>query len=218
VTGPHGRTDTQGVGSAGQSASGGAAATGGWHGKSRIEKTILAHQEAFASANAASVAELVGRDDLLIVAGPDEPRSDLLRQLPSTFDAPIVEAPALEANLSDADLVALATDAAIEHQSALAARQVARWRSGNLGSRAIAGIDAVRRAIQRGQLETLILSEDAVPHLGTAFDTREQPGEMELAVADELLRGASGVSAEYSFARGGLPEGTSGVIGTLRWV
>lgn len=222
ATGPHGRTDTQGVGSPGRDAQGGAPDTaGGWHGKTRIEKSILAHREAFAREDAARVAELAGEEDLLVVAGADETRADLLHQLPERLRGRTVEAAHIDPRRSERELADMATEAAVSRQYAQASAAYRRWASGDLGERAIAGVEAVMKAVERGQLGTLIMAEAAVPHLGTAVDAREHEGTLTEDAVAAVVRGALSVSAECLVLRrdnngddGGAPEDVAGI---LRW-
>lgn len=231
VTGPHGRTDTQGVGSFGADVGGGAATpaaqggqriasdvTGGWHGKTRIEKSILAHKEAFGKEDAASLADLVQADDLVVLAGPDEARAELRPWLPPGLQDVLVEAPNVDPTLSDAELADIMTEFVVEEQYRRAELELRRWESGDLGAKAIGGVEGIADAISRGQLETLILPEDVVPHLGSAADARARPGSADAEAVDGLLHGALGVSARCLFTREPPRSAGGAPAGILRWI
>jgi hypothetical protein len=228
VTGPHQRTDTQGVGSpgaglggatAGRASRASAADTGGgWHAKTRIEKSVLEHKEIYAREEAARLADLLGDDDILVIAGPEEPRSELRRQLAERLQDRLIEGPEVPPNMAEREIVDDAMELAAELQFGFAEREVARWREGNLKERAVAGLEEASGAVERGQLGTLILHEDAVTHFGNAGDGRERPGRLDSRETGELLRGALGGSVTVLFTREPwMLEEHGGVLGILRW-
>lgn len=230
ASGPHERHDTQGRGAGGGDVSGGAPGTnqsagaaaadtsGGWHSKTRIEKSILAHRRLFAKDEAEQLAQLVEQGDLLLIAGPDDARSDLMHALPEPLHSRVILAPAVDPTLDESKIADRAMEYAVERQYEDAEAVLARWRSGDLGEQAIAGVEAARRELESARVGTLVLHEDIVTHFGTGRDARERPGRVDSHAVGDLLRGATASSVELLFTRdAGLLEEHEGVAGILRW-
>jgi hypothetical protein len=227
-----GRYDTSGIGATGGDVQGGppggggspiagrsgADTAGGWHAKTRIEKSVMEHKEITAREDAGRLAELVGNDDILMLAGPEEPREELRRQLPERLQDQVLEAPEIQANTAEHIVVDAAMHLAADLQFIWAEREVERWREGNLKERAIAGLDDARKAVERGQLGTLILHEDLATHFGSSRDGREHQGYTDSRAVSDLLRAALAGSVQVLFTSDPavLPE-QGGALGMLRW-
>jgi hypothetical protein len=130
-----------------------------------------------------------------------------------------IEAPNIAPTIPDATIADDATQLVIASQYERATSLLRTVRSGELRERAAIAISDIERAIQNGQLESLIIPEDIVPYLGTARDAREHEGDVDPAGLNELIRGALAVSAECLVvpANADLDGAPATIAGTLRW-
>ncbi|MEX2230058.1 MAG: hypothetical protein WEB13_10525 [Dehalococcoidia bacterium] len=204
-----------------QSAVAAAAGTGlsGGHAWGRIEKSVLAHRAQFAADEAARLAELIGDEDIVLIAGGEEPRAALLAQLPARIAEHAVLLPQPSPTQSEQELADEAMALAREAQMAAADREVDAWLAGDHRDRAVSGIGALREASDRGQLSRLILHEQAVTHFGTADDARMHAGAAgDDEAINDLLRSALTHGVGCAFTRNDvLLERYEGAIGVNRW-
>ncbi len=208
----HGRTNVEGrVASAGEGAAGG-------HSRSRIEKQILAHRTQFAADEAARLQEFVGRDDILLIAGADEPRADLMKRLPPGLAERAVQTPDIHPQLTDAEIADMAMALAADAQQAMADREAERWLAGDFRDQAVSGIGAAREAAERGQLGTLLVHEAAITHFGVARDARKHASTLDGAAIEDLLAAALTHGAGVLVARAdAMLDRYEGVLGITRW-
>ncbi len=152
------------------------------------------------------------------MAGADEPRGELLKQLPDGLARIAVPAPNIHPALTEADIAEMAMSLARDAQFAAADGEVARRLAGDYRDRAVSGIGASRAAAERRQLYRLIVHEDAGTHFGTARDAREHRAPVDGAAVNDLVASALAHGAEVLVARH--PEMLAryeGVIGVTRW-
>lgn len=195
---------------------GGQGWTGG-HGKERIEQHVEAHRELFRNDAAAKIAELAGPDDLLLIAGPDEPRAELINALTPELQVRAEGLPE-QRLIQERDIVAMATERAVARQIEVASTLARDVMSGAYGDRGARGRAEVRRAVDDRRLDTLGLHQDAVSHYGTADDARLHEGAGDDDALGALLRDALEQGAEVRFADDQqLLEQQEGVIGITRW-
>lgn len=167
---------------------------------------------------AGHIERLVDDETLLFVAGPVEARSEVLSELGNGIAERALEAPALTPGVSTRELVELALDLARDTQLAEADREAERCLNGEHLDRTTMGIDAVRGAIERGEVGTLIVHEDAVDHFGDALDARYHEAGSNAEAIEGLLRAALDLSAECRFSRlPALLAEHEGVVAVRRW-
>lgn len=214
IAGGHGRTALQG----GVAAGPGGEYQGG-HAKSRIEKSILAHRAQVAADEAARLGDFIGGDDVVLVAGADEPRAELMRHLAAAIADHAILLPHVAPTSSEQELADQAMALARDAQLAAADREVDAWLAGDHRDRAVSGIGALREASDRGQLGRLIMHEQAVTHFGTADDTRMHAGAAgDDEAINDLLHSALTHGVECAFTRNDvLLERYEGAIGVNRW-
>jgi len=214
VASGRGRTAREGVSAGGA----GTGMTGG-HSRGRIEKRVLAHRAQFAADEAARLVELIGEDDIVLIAGADEPRAALVHQLPPGIAERVSLLPHVSPTQSEQELTDQAMALARDAQLAAADREVDGWLTGDHRDRAVSGIAALRAASDEGRLARLILHEQAASHFGTADDARVHPGAAgDDEALNDLLRSALTHGVECAITRhDALIERYEGVIGVTRW-
>ncbi|GBD24106.1 hypothetical protein HRbin29_01779 [bacterium HR29] len=205
----HGRAATEGRGSIGSAA-------GGWHSKNKLEAIVEAHRAMFSKEAGRELANYLGGDTVLIVAGADEARSELLQTLEPAVRSRAVELPGNPTH-HEPDARQL-RELAAEHAAALAQREaaaaLAEWRE---SGRFVAGPEAVAQAIAEGRLAGLLLHDDGAGHWGTAADARRVPPLGDADRLHELLRGALRTGADVRFASDPSLVEEGCAAGVLRW-
>lgn len=205
----HGRAATEGRGATG-------AAAGGWHSKNKLEAVVEAHRAMFSKEAARELDGFLTNDAVLILAGVDEARAQILQQLESTSRLRVVELPGKPSHheLDTRQLHELAAEHILSAVQAEASAALVEWRG---SGRYVAGPEAVERALAEGRLASLVLHDDAVGHWGTAIDARHVPPLGDAPRVHKLLRGALRTGATVSFvAEPSLVE-EGCVAGLLRW-
>ncbi|MDA0366128.1 MAG: hypothetical protein O3B31_15090 [Chloroflexi bacterium] len=214
VSSTHGRTNRQ----SGVAAAPGGGLAGG-HGWGRIEKSVLAHRARFAADEAARLTDFIGDDDIVLIAGADQPRAELLQHLPASTVERATLLPHVAPTASEQELADQAMALAREAQLVAADREVEGWLTGDHRDRAVSGIGALRAASDEGRLGRLILHEQAVTHFGTADDARVHPGAVgDDEAVNDLLRSALTHGVECAITRSdAVLERYEGAVGVARW-
>lgn len=188
------------------------------HSKNKVQEAVEAHRAMFARDAASHLARFAQGGDLVIIAGADEARSQLLMELPSELADRAILRPATHKAPDDRELVATAARVVVAHQHELANRAAEEWRSGARGELAVRGTREIERALNEGKLGELVIHEDVAAHWGDAIDARRHEPERDDAVYEEILRAAIGTSVEIRFGTDErLVEQDEGVAGLLRW-
>ena len=201
-----GRTNVEGhsmgAGGAGGGFTGGPA---GGHSKNKVENQVEEHRAMFAREAAAELGKEIGPDDVFIIAGVTEARSQLLAELPPDLARTAIELPAAETSPgSTGALTRLAMDYVVQQHYDSSAALL----DGRGPDEVVTGRPAILAELREGRIGSLIIHEDAVGHLGFSDDARAQgvrdgEDEVELAVrlaldtsADIRFTGAPGILAE----------------------
>jgi peptide subunit release factor 1 (eRF1) len=132
----------------------------------RVERYVEAQRDLFAAEAAEHIQRFLDDDDLLVVAGPEEARAQLLNSIPEEDRETAIEFANLDPTQPERELLASLTDLVVEVQYQAAAGEVVLWFDGENGSLALGGIESNMQAAEQGRLDTLILHEDAVDHFG----------------------------------------------------
>lgn len=205
----HGRAATEGRGATG-------AAAGGWHSKNKLEAVIEAHRVMFSKEAARELDGLLTHDAVLIVAGVDEARAQILQQLESTARLRVVELPGKPSHheFDARQLHELAAEHVLPVVQAEASAALNEWRG---SGRFVAGPEAVEHALTEGRLASVAFHEDGVGHWGTAADARQVPPLGDARRLHELLRGALRTGATVRFVAEPALVEEGCVAGLLRW-
>jgi len=188
------------------------------HSKNKVQEVMEAHRAMFARDAGGHLARFAQEGDLLIIAGADEARSQLLAALPAGLAEKAILRPATHKAAEDHEFVAVATRMVVEHQHELANRAAEEWRSGAVSDRAVRGIREIKRALGEGKLGEMVVHEDVAGHWGDSIDARRHEPPRDDAVYEEILRAAIKTSVEIRFGTDGrLLEEDEGVAGLLRW-
>jgi len=205
----HGRTATEGRGAVGSAA-------GGWHSKNKVEAVVEAHRAMFSKEAGRELAAFLDADTVLIVAGVEEARAQLLQTLDPDVRARAIELPGnpTHHDIDARHLRELAAEHAAELAQREAAAALASWRE---SGRFVAGPAAVAEAVAEGRLAALVLHEDGAGHWGTAADARRVPPLGDPERLHDLLRGALRTSAEVRFCADPSLVEEGCAAGLLRW-
>ncbi len=205
-----GRTRVEGHAGPGRAAGG--------HAKNKVEQTVEAHRDMFGKDAAAKLEELAGGSGILVVAGVDEARSQLLGHLPDRLREVAIQLSAALTGTEERQIVAMAAGAAAQSQAQAANSLFERVTGGAVGDLAARGRTSVSRALDQGQLAELLIHDDVVSHWGTADDARRRDGLGDDPFYEGLLRSAADTSAVIRFASDPrLLADHEGVAGLLRW-
>jgi hypothetical protein len=211
----HGRTNIEGR--TGRAGAGDIGFSGG-HSRNDVQRVINAHRFQFAKESGQEVSAFVQEGDLVVLAGVEEARSQLLNALPEGFGRELIVTGHDPTGQADTALFEYGAERALEGRFAAADRRAEEILSGAHRDLGVLGLAGVRRAAREGRLGELILHEDVVGHWGSAEDAREHPSRGFDAEIDDLLRTALGLSAEVAFSRHrGLLEEQQGVAALLRF-
>lgn len=205
----HGRAATEGRGSLGSAA-------GGWHSKHKLEAVVEAHRAMFSKEAARELARFLEEGAILVIAGAEEARAQVLDALESGVRERVVELPAGSSHQRpDArQLRELAAEVVMPVAEREAREALARWRE---GGRFVDGLAALETVVEEGRLAALVLHEDGVGHWGTASDARRVAPVGDAAHLHRLLRGALATSAEVRFCSDPSLVDVGGAAGVLRW-
>jgi peptide chain release factor subunit 1 len=175
--------------------------TGGWS-QARYQRHIDNHRKDFADEIVQALQDLVEREDVhhVVLAGDEVVMSHLNRAMPKalaqkvtgTFKADI------RANVNEiaAEAMPILERAERESGMSVVARLVQEVRSGRLG---VSGVEATGRALERGQVDTLVIDEAKI-------------GPIE---RKELVRLAAMTSAEIEVVEDAPPLAEMGGVGAL---
>ena len=159
------------------------------HSYSKLERWVEHQQSLFANEAAAHVAKFVQPDDILVVEGVDEARSQLLARLPEAVAARAVQLNAPPFGEDERDrytrLRHLANDVQLDH-----GRHRAEGWFGGVEPNAISGLKAIATACEQGRVSTVIIHQDATDHFGTAEDTRAHESAVDGDAVERLLQAA----------------------------
>lgn len=198
-----------------------AGATGGsWqggHSRSSVDRSIEEHRAAAAREAAGMIEGMAQPDDIVVVTGPTEPRSELLAEIPDALRASLREQD--EGFGDDRERLEWSLHLAEQLQVDEADTMAATVLSGGYGSQAARGKAEIDRAFVEGRVAELILHEGAVRHWGEAADARrvDAPWEDDSWYGDALWH-AQNTSAKVRFCRhDDVLEQQEGVVATLRW-
>ncbi|MGK2964389.1 MAG: hypothetical protein ACSLFM_02145 [Tepidiformaceae bacterium] len=207
----HGRTNVEGRSASGSSASGG-------HSRNDVQRVVAAHRLQFAKEAGEEIGRFVGPEDLVLLAGVSEARSQVMQVLDGGLRARVTEVARQPASQGDAALVAFAHEEAVTLAVSRADDRAGEIISGAAGDQSALGVAAVQSALTEGRLAQLILHDEATGHFGTATDARLQAGPGRDDVIEQLIRGALATSSEVLFCKTpSLLSEHEGVGGLLRW-
>lgn len=197
---------------------GGPMAGAGGHAVNQVERYVEAQRAIFASEAAEQAARFLDPGDLLVVAGPDEARAQILNRLPDEYREQAVESPALDPRQEERELHTVLMDLVVDTQFRHAEEAAARWFDGEHQDLALRGPDVIATAAEQGRLGTLILHEDAVDHFGTYDDARRHDPPVPPEPIEDLLHLALRQSADVLFTREPrVLEEQNGAIGIARF-
>lgn len=203
---------------------------GGWS-EQRYQRHIDKHIADFAKQSAGTIEEVVNREDArrLVLAGDEVALTPLLDALPKSVEQKVGEILRIDMRsapdeLNDEVRQALASAEAQSGRS-VADQLIAAVRSDGLG---VTGIEATRRMLEVGAVETLVLAElpGPAPEDQEYHDARDigehveglderEPGLLDLDTRNELVRLASTTSAEVEVIAGHEALEKSGGVGAL---
>src|SRR5690606_17186546 len=143
----------------------------------------------FANEAAENLARFLEDDDLLVVEGVDEARSQLLGRLPEAIAARALQEPAPPHGEGERERFARLQAIAREAQILAADDRAEAWFSG-AEPNAISGPTAIETACTQGRVASVIVHEEATDHLGTAEDVRLQPSPVDADTVEDLLQAA----------------------------
>ena len=186
------------------------------HAYANVERWVEAQRNLFANEAAEHVAKFVHGDDILVVEGVDEARSQLLGRLPESVSARAVQLNAPPHGEDDRDrfdrLRRLAIDVQLDN-----GRQRAEGWFGGAEPNAINGLEAIATACEQGRVATVIVHEDATDHLGTAEDTRVHESSVDGAAVERLLQAALRQGAVAVFTDDERLLGEGGIVAIGRY-
>ena len=206
-----GRTAVEGRGAAGRT-------FGGGHSKNRLERAVEEKRATAAREAAAELVSLAGANDIVIVAGIDSARAELLAHLPAAVVQRVLERPAAAPGEVERTAAEVAADLATSTQLDLGDRFASEILGGAHGENHVSGVATVVRALAIGRAATVVLHEDAVAHWGSAIDSRRHNGTADEGRFELMVRQADATGAEVLFSR--LPElleQHEGAVATTRW-
>lgn len=172
----------------------------GGHAVNKVERLVEHQRSLFAQEAARHVEAFVQPGDLLVLAGPEEARAQLLNQLPAQYRDVTAEMTALDPTREERELLTALTEFVAETQHQRADADAARWFDGGFGDLAISGTDAIVAAAEQGRVETLILHDDAIDHYGTMEDARLHEPPHDPEAVEALLQASIRQGAEVMFA------------------
>jgi peptide chain release factor subunit 1 len=138
--------------------------TGGWS-QARYQRHIDKHRKDFTGEIVQAIGDLVEREDAhhVVLAGDEVVMSHLNRAMPKELAAKVtgVFKADIRANVNEiaAEVTPIMEQAERESGMSAVERLVGEVRRGGLG---VAGIEATGKALERGQVDTLLLDEQAV--------------------------------------------------------
>jgi peptide chain release factor subunit 1 len=174
---------------------------GGWS-QARYQRHIDKHRKVFADEIVQALQDLVEREGAhhVVLAGDEVVMSHLDRAMPKQLAAMVsgVFKANIRANVNEiaAEAVPILERAERESGMSVVARLVEEVRSGRLG---VSGVEATARALEHGQVDTLVIDEAKV-------------GPVE---RKELVRLAAVTSAEVEVVEDAPPLGEMGGVGAL---
>jgi len=190
----------------------------GGHAMNRVERHIEAQRVLFASDAAGRIEEIVQPGDTLVLAGVDSGRSGIGRQLPDELRADAIEVPAPDPRMDETTRNAWLSEIVLHSRLAAGGRAAARWFEDEWSERTAGGIPAARTLADAGNLQTLILHEDAVDHFGDASDARDRSPDHDPRAVEALLRAALAQAAGVIVTRHPLAlERHQGVLAIARY-
>lgn len=178
---------------------GGQGAGNAGHTYNNVRRYVEEQRNLFANEAAENLARFLSDDDLLVVEGVDEARSQLLGRLPEALASRARQEPAAPHGEGERDRFARLQAIARESQILAADDRAEAWFSG-AEANAISGPEAIRTACEQGRVATVIVHEDATDHLGTAEDVRLQSSPVNAETVEALLQAALRQGAEVIFA------------------
>lgn len=190
----------------------------GGHAVNQVERYVEAQRALFAAEAAEQAARFIEPGDLLVVAGPEEARAQVLNRLPDAYRDQAVETPALDPRQEERELMADLMDLVVDAQFRRAAEQAGLWFQGEYQDHALRGLAVIASAAEQGRLATLIVHEDAVDHFGTYDDARRHHPPVDAGPVEDLLQAALRQGAEVLFTREPrVLEEQEGVLGIARF-
>lgn len=205
----HGRTHAENI-------VGGPGDFGGGHAWNKVENIVEEHRAAAAREGAALVAGAVQEHDILVIGGPEEPRYELIHELPDRLRNHVEEH---EGDFGT-ERERLEWSSELAHRTQIrAADQVAEEVvSGARGELIARGREYVEFMLDKGRVGQLIIHQDAVSHWGHARDARRIEAPWDDAWYGEAIWKAHETSADVLFCEHPrVIEEHEGVVATLRW-
>jgi hypothetical protein len=188
------------------------------HSKNKVQESMEAHRAMFARDAAGHLAQFAEEGDLLIVAGAEEPRAQLLQELPKSLAEKAILRPATHLSPDDREMVTTAAHMVVEHQHEQANRAAEEWLSGAFGERGVGGIAAMQLALGEGKLGEMVIHENVAGHWGDAGDARRHEPLRDDMIFEDILRAAINTSVIVRFGTDDrLLDEHEGVVGLLRW-
>lgn len=190
----------------------------GGHSKSNVESSALEERDRFARDAAERVRPLVERGRIVLLQGP-EGSTERVLELLEGHGGTLEEGVQHDRPPTSEELAAEARERGRRAQYDAAGRLAQRIESGALGNRVAIGAAAISKAAAAGRVESLVLEEDAVGHLGDAYDARPHPPSLEADEVEALLRATLGQAARlYFLEHGDEPDREpSPPLAALRW-
>lgn len=196
---------------------GGATAPFGGHSWNRVENSVEEHRAAAAREGAEAIGEMMQDGDQLVVAGPPEPRAELVNHLPDNLRAGMREQDG-EFDRDQSQRYEWSTQLARDLQLEVGDELARDILSGAWGERIARGRNSIDTMFRNGRVSQLVMHEDAVTHWGVASDARQVAAPWDDSWYGEALWKARDTSAGVLFSRHpALLEEQEGVVATLRW-
>lgn len=174
----------------GRDAFGGAAGQGGMgHSYDKTEQQVEHQRGLFASEAAEALGKFVTDEDLFVIEGVDEARSQILGRLPESLASRAVQLPAPHPNEEERDRFARLRALAYEAQFDQGAQRAERFFAGGEAN-AIRGLDAIETAVEQGRVATVIVHEDAEDHMGSWDDVRFRESTVDGQRVERILQQA----------------------------
>jgi hypothetical protein len=206
------RTAQSGRGGGGQSDE-----RGGGHSYVRQQRQVNEQRNLFANEAAEHLAKFVQPDDLLVIEGVDEARSQLLGRVPQQMAERAVQLGAANPTEDERDRFARLRLMAEESRMREAAQRVDDWFAGN-SPNTLSSVSAIHQAATEGRVATVIVHQDAEDHLGYADDTRLRPSPVDGDAIEAALMAAIGQGAAVYFTDDPrVLEQQGGMIGIARY-
>ncbi len=169
------------------------------HSYSKLERWVENQQNLFANEAAEQLAKFVQDDDILVVEGVDEARSQLLARLPEPVAGRALQLNAPPFGEGERDRYERLRRLANGVQLDLGRERAEAWFSG-AEPNAINGLEAIGHACEQGRVSTVIVHQDATDHFGTAEDTRAHEASVDAGAVERLLEAALRQGAVAVFA------------------